>query len=102
MPNMPDKPETWLIVLASLSQHSPTLYAAGLSALMAGIRIIYGGGTRRQDTARGGDLHTDHHWADPGPRILRATSEPCDSRRCVHWLPGSKEAGRHCRSDCRD
>lgn len=48
MPNMPDKPDTWLIVLAWLSQHSPTLYAAGLSALMAGIRIIYGGGTRRQ------------------------------------------------------
>ncbi|WP_429397285.1 phage holin family protein [Pseudomonas laurylsulfatiphila] len=37
---MPDRPETWLIVLAWLSQQSPTLYAAGLSALMAGTRII--------------------------------------------------------------
>lgn len=48
MHNMPDKPDTWVIALAWLSQHSPTLYAAALSALMAGVRIIYGGGTRRQ------------------------------------------------------
>lgn len=48
MPNMPDKPDTWVIVLAWLSQHAPTLSAAGLSALMAAVRIIYGGGTRRQ------------------------------------------------------
>lgn len=45
---MPDKPDTWLLALAWLSQHAPTLYAAGLSALMAAVRIIYGGGTRRQ------------------------------------------------------
>ncbi|WP_443690406.1 phage holin, lambda family [Pseudomonas sp.] len=45
---MPDKPDTWVIALAWLSQHSPTLYAAALSALMAAVRIIYGGGTRRQ------------------------------------------------------
>jgi lambda family phage holin len=48
MPDMPDKPDTWVIALAWLSQHAPALYAAGLSALMAAVRIIYGGGTRRQ------------------------------------------------------
>lgn len=48
MTNMPDKPDTWMVALAWLSQHSPTLYAGSLSALMAGLRIIYGGGTRRQ------------------------------------------------------
>lgn len=46
---MPEKtPEFWVLALAWLGQHAPTLYAAGLSALMAGVRIIYGGGTRRQ------------------------------------------------------
>lgn len=48
MPNMPDKPDTWVIALAWLSQHSPTIYAAAASAAMAALRIIYGGGTRRQ------------------------------------------------------
>ena len=48
MPHMPDKPDTWAIALARLSQHSPTIYAATLSFLMAALRIIYGGGTRRQ------------------------------------------------------
>ena len=46
--NMPDKPDTWVIALAWLSQHSPTIYAATLSFVMAALRIIYGGGTRRQ------------------------------------------------------
>ncbi|MCF6763824.1 phage holin, lambda family [Pseudomonas fragi] len=48
MPHMPDKPDTWVIALAWLSQHSPTIYAATLSFVMAALRIIYGGGTRRQ------------------------------------------------------
>ncbi|MFN1268430.1 phage holin, lambda family [Pseudomonas lundensis] len=48
MPHMPDKPDTWVIALAWLSQHSPTIYAALASAAMAVARIIYGGGTRRQ------------------------------------------------------
>ena len=48
MPHMPDKPDTWVIALAWLSQHSPTISAAALSFLMAALRIIYGGGTRRQ------------------------------------------------------
>ncbi|HHX0995468.1 TPA: phage holin, lambda family [Pseudomonas aeruginosa] len=53
MSNMPDKPETWALVLAWLSQHAPVLYATGLSFVMAAIRIIYGGGTRRQAILEG-------------------------------------------------
>lgn len=48
MSHMPEKPDTWAVGLAWLSQHAPLLYAAGLSFLMALLRIIYGGGTRRQ------------------------------------------------------
>ena len=48
MPNMPDKPDTWAVALAWLSQHAPILYAAGLSCVMAVLRITYGGGTGRQ------------------------------------------------------
>ena len=48
MSSMPDKPDTWVIALAWLSQHSSTIYAAAASAVMAALRIIYGGGTRRQ------------------------------------------------------
>ncbi|MGO3542326.1 MAG: phage holin, lambda family [Pseudomonas helleri] len=53
MPNMPDKPDTWAVALAWLSQHSPILYAAGLSCVMAVLRITYGGGTRRQMLVEG-------------------------------------------------
>ncbi|MGV8407467.1 phage holin, lambda family [Pseudomonas aeruginosa] len=45
---MPEKPETWAIALAWLSQHAPVLYAGGLSFMVALTRVIYGGGTRRQ------------------------------------------------------
>ena len=48
MPNMPDKPDTWLILSAFLSQHAPMLYAAALSCWIAFLRVIYGGGGRRQ------------------------------------------------------
>lgn len=48
MTNMPDKPDTWAALLTWLNQHAPVLYAAGLSCLMAILRIIYGGGSRRQ------------------------------------------------------
>lgn len=52
--NMPDKnPDNWALVFAWLSQHSPVLYAALLSAGMAALRIIYGGGTRRQMLVEG-------------------------------------------------
>ncbi len=44
MPNMPDKPDTWLIVMAWLSQHAPMFYAAALSCWIAFLRVIYGGG----------------------------------------------------------
>lgn len=47
MPNMPDKPDTWVLVLAWLSQHAPAFYAAGLALMISGLRIVYGGGTRR-------------------------------------------------------
>ena len=48
MSNMPDTPDTWALVLAWLSQHAPLLYAAALSFAISALRIIYGGGTRRQ------------------------------------------------------
>ena len=54
MPNMPEKnPDTWAVALAWLSQHAPILYAAGLSCVMAVLRITYGGGTRRQMAVEG-------------------------------------------------
>ena len=48
MPDMPDKPDTWVLVLAWLSQHAPAFYAAGFAISISALRIIYGGGTRRQ------------------------------------------------------
>lgn len=46
---MPEKiPEFWVIALAWVSQHSTPIYAGLVSAVMAVLRIIYGGGTRRQ------------------------------------------------------
>ena len=53
MSNMPDKPDTWAIALAWLSQHLPIIYAALLSCAMAILRITYGGGTRRQMLVEG-------------------------------------------------
>ena len=47
MNNMPEKPDTWLLVLAWFSQHTPALYAAGLAVSISALRIIYGGGTRK-------------------------------------------------------
>lgn len=47
MSHMPDKPDTWLIVIAWLSQHTPALYAAGLAVSISALRIIYGGGTKK-------------------------------------------------------
>jgi len=45
---MPDRPDNWLIAFAWLGQHAPTIYAGALSFIVAALRIIYGGGTRRQ------------------------------------------------------
>jgi lambda family phage holin len=53
MPNMPDKPDTWALMLAWLNQHAPILYPAGLSFAMAVLRITYGGGSRRQMLVEG-------------------------------------------------
>lgn len=50
---MPDKPETWALIAAWFSQHEPVLYAAGMSVVIAVLRVIYGGGTRRQMTIEG-------------------------------------------------
>ncbi|MBP6954046.1 MAG: phage holin, lambda family [Pseudomonas sp.] len=47
MPNMPDKPDTWVLVLAWLSQHAPAFYAAGFAISISALRIVYGGGTRK-------------------------------------------------------
>ena len=47
MSHMPDKPDTWLIVIAWLSQHTPALYAAVLAVSISALRIIYGGGTKK-------------------------------------------------------
>lgn len=49
MSHMPEKnPETWLIVMAWLSQHAPTITAGLLSALVGLVRVIYGGGPWRE------------------------------------------------------
>lgn len=49
MPKMPEKsPEVWAAVLAWLHAIAPSLYAVALSVVIAGLRVVYGGGTRRQ------------------------------------------------------
>lgn len=49
MLNMPEKdPGQWAAVLAWALAHQPQLYAAGLSVAIAALRVVYGGGTRRQ------------------------------------------------------
>lgn len=50
---MPDKPDTWALAFAWLSQHFPLIGAAFLSVMMAVLRITYGGGTRRQMLVEG-------------------------------------------------
>ncbi|MFK9080215.1 hypothetical protein [Pseudomonas neuropathica] len=45
---MADKPHTWLIVMAWLSQQSPIFYAAAQSDWIASLRVIYGEGGRRK------------------------------------------------------
>ncbi|EOG4614363.1 phage holin, lambda family [Pseudomonas aeruginosa] len=49
MLKMPEKDaSTWAALLAWLSVHHPQLYAVGLSVGIAFLRVVYGGGTRRQ------------------------------------------------------
>lgn len=45
---MPDRPETWAAALAWLQTVAPSLYAFGLSVTIAVLRVVYGGGTKRQ------------------------------------------------------
>ncbi|WP_263264887.1 phage holin, lambda family [Pseudomonas sp. RIT-PI-S] len=45
---MPDKPETWAWLSAWLQQHWPPVYAGLLAGVIAGLRVIYGGGTWRR------------------------------------------------------
>lgn len=45
---MPDRPETWAFLLAWLEANFPSLYAGLLAFVIAGWRVIYGGGKFRQ------------------------------------------------------
>ncbi len=45
---MPDKPETWAWLAAWLQENWPALYAGLVAFGIAGLRIIYGGGTLRR------------------------------------------------------
>lgn len=53
MQKMPDKPDTWALLMVLLSQYGPNIYAAGLSVAMAWLRVIYGGGKARQALLEG-------------------------------------------------
>ncbi len=48
MKRMPDRPETWTWLAAWLEQNWPTIYAGLLALVIAGLRVIYGGGTLRR------------------------------------------------------
>lgn len=51
---MPEKsPDLWAALLAWLSMHAPSVYAFLLSVTVAVVRVIYGGGTRRQMVLEG-------------------------------------------------
>lgn len=45
---MPDRPETWAFLASWLEHNWPGLYAGLLAALIAALRVIYGGGKIRQ------------------------------------------------------
>lgn len=54
MPKMPEKsPEVWAAVLAWLHAIAPSLYAFCLSVTIAVLRVVYGGGTKRQMVLEG-------------------------------------------------
>lgn len=51
---MPEKnPDLWAALFAWLSVHAPSVYAFLLSVAVAVIRVIYGGGSRRQMALEG-------------------------------------------------
>lgn len=41
-------PTLWAAVVAWLAAHQPQLYAAGMSVGIAALRVLYGGGSKRQ------------------------------------------------------
>ncbi|WP_434456516.1 phage holin, lambda family [Stutzerimonas urumqiensis] len=54
MRKMPEKsPDVWAAALAWLSVIAPHLYAFALSVTIAVLRVIYGGGTKRQMVLEG-------------------------------------------------
>ena len=50
---MPDRPETWQAVLAWLQVIAPSVYAFCLSVTIAVVRVVHGGGTKRQMVLEG-------------------------------------------------
>ncbi|WP_311968592.1 phage holin, lambda family [Pseudomonas baltica] len=45
---MPDKPDTWAWFASWLEQNWPGIYAGGLAAFIAMLRVMYGGGNWRR------------------------------------------------------
>ncbi len=45
---MPDRPDTWAFLATWLEHNWPGLYSGLLAALIAALRVIYGGGKLRQ------------------------------------------------------
>lgn len=49
MSNMPEKnPDLWAALLAWVAMHQPQLYAGGTAVATAFVRVVYGGGGKRQ------------------------------------------------------
>ena len=53
MPRMKEDPSFWAALLAWLSLHQPQIYAGLTAGLTALVRVIYGGGGRRQMVLEG-------------------------------------------------
>lgn len=47
-PHMPDRPDTWAWLASWLEHNWYPIYAGGVAFCIAGLRIIYGGGTLRR------------------------------------------------------
>lgn len=50
---MPDRPETWALLIAWLEHHHPLVYAAVLSTVLAFARFLYTGGSLRRALGEG-------------------------------------------------
>lgn len=53
MQQMPERPETWAMLIAWLEQHHPLVYATALSAALAAARLMYSGGSLRRAAGEG-------------------------------------------------